>query len=79
VKQGSHSYRCSSSIEQWKSFLSFFPPSPPPPYQLGQQAALDQDAIFEVMAKASIDAIVDARFRDAEPGFGPFFFPSFFS
>jgi AcrR family transcriptional regulator len=29
-------------------------------YQLGQQAALDQDAIFEVTARALIDAIVDA-------------------
>jgi len=29
-------------------------------YQLGQQAALDQDAIFEVMARAIINAIVDA-------------------
>jgi AcrR family transcriptional regulator len=29
-------------------------------YQLGQQAALDQDAIFEVMARAIIDAVVDA-------------------
>jgi AcrR family transcriptional regulator len=29
-------------------------------YQLGQQAALDQDEIFEVMARAIIDAIVDA-------------------
>jgi TetR/AcrR family tetracycline transcriptional repressor len=29
-------------------------------YQLGQQAALDQDAIFEVTARALIDAIVEA-------------------
>jgi len=34
-------------------------------YELGQQAALDQDAIFEVMAKAIIDAIVEAV--DAKP------------
>jgi TetR/AcrR family tetracycline transcriptional repressor len=29
-------------------------------YQLGQQAALDQDELFEVMARAVIDAVVDA-------------------
>ena len=29
-------------------------------YQLGQQAALDQDELFEVMARAIIDAVVDA-------------------
>jgi hypothetical protein len=29
-------------------------------YQLGQQAALDQDQLFEVMARAIIDAVVDA-------------------
>ena len=34
-------------------------------YQLGQQAALDQDAIFEVTARALIDAIVDAVAQEA--------------